>query len=211
MPPLKVCANTQAKVSRLHVVKPDFDVLYADVLVKLNGSNYLIYGVDSVGDVVIRIQDCSYKRDNASGEKFVPRCVKFTVQQWADLLSVGSEVTQAAGYDENTRVHIGGNTFVTIKTESGVIDIREYFLPQDSARCLDIRPEQFYDMVIPTKRGVRLTVHGWDTLVTLAANIIANFAGDKLHSKEACLSQHVTDVGILACGHCNPNGFTRWV
>ena len=87
---------------------------------------------------MIRIQDCAYTRRSVPDSvNFVPRCVKFTPQQWSDLLAAAVEITDALeGFDEvgdNLRLHIGRNTFITVKPQQGVVDIREFFLPKDEA------------------------------------------------------------------------------
>jgi hypothetical protein len=198
------------------VVKPDFDVLYADVLLRLNSAYYLVYGVDDQGSPVIKVQDCSYNKRTAgeTGENYVPRCVKFTPQQWVDLLSAVDDVADAmqggVETDGDDRIHIGGNTFITVKAGRGVIDIREFYLPKDTPHPPGINtPESFYNLIYPTKRGVQLSAEGWSLLVSKGADLIDDFAGCKISVNQPCFINHAASVEELyKCAHCNPNGYT---
>ena len=68
------------KFTKLHVVKPSFNVIYADVLVKLSGAIYLLYGIDSDDELVIRVQDCVYNKQSSGDQSnFVARSVKLSV------------------------------------------------------------------------------------------------------------------------------------
>ena len=208
--------STQAKVSRLFVVKPAFDVIYADLLVRLNGANYLLYGVDDIEKPVIRVQDCVYNKQasSTSGENYVPRSVKFTPRQWCDLLAVAEDITAVLESDPDSiadgRVHIGGNTFVTVRSDRGTVDIREFFLPKDRARpTAGNDPESFYDLVIPTRRGVHLSTEGWVMLITKGAQMMRELADDKiLTDTQPCYLSHPDPVAdVRKCHHCNPNGY----
>ena len=204
-------SNPWKRMKKLHVVRPDFDVIYADVLVKLNNSNYLLYGCDSEDRPIIRIQDCGYKRADCAGEgaKYVPRCVKLTPRQWMELLDIGEEIIQALKEDEDKRAHIGRNTFVTVKSDRAVIDIRDYFLPPDDNRDEEIAPCQFFDDLVPTKRGVQLSVSGWQMLIGKAASVLKDFAATTIdYTLGTC--EHNGQSEYMACNHCNPNGWHLW-
>jgi hypothetical protein len=208
---LPIGTPRQDKVSRLYVVKPDFDVLYADLVIKLANTYYLLYGVVDSGAPVIRIQDCAYtKRSVPEGVNFVPRSVKFTPQQWSDLLGAAEEITNALeGFDEagdNVRVHIGRNTFITVKPQQGVVDIREFFLPKDAPAPAHRSPESYYDSLIPTKRGVYLSARGWAKLISKGIDMIHDFAAGKIIVTQPCYTMHQTDEALFTCQHCNPNG-----
>ena len=213
--PSTVAADTSGskvawKKKKLHVVRPDFDVLYAEVLIKLNNANYLIYGADSEDNPIIRIQDCSYRRTDCRGDvKYVPRCVKLTSRQWMELLDIGDDIVEALKEDEDKRAHIGGNTFVTVKSDRAVIDIRDYFLPPDDNRDLEVSPYDFFDDLVPTKRGVQISVSGWQMLIGKAAEILKEFAGTTIdYSLGTC--EHAGQSEYMACLHCNPNGYHLW-
>jgi hypothetical protein len=209
----KIFPNPKSR--RLHVVKPSFDVAYADLLLKLDGATYLLYGVNGEGRPIIRVQDCAYNSNSAAFKKtghdnFVPRTVRFSPQQWKDLLAMAEEVTQALEDDENARVHIGENTFVTVKPDRCMIDIREYFLPEDSPAQLDVPPEDFFDHVVPTRRGVQISEDGWRWLVSKGEKLIKEFAGNKIDWEADCFTSHTEEVDLMSCSHCNPNGYSFW-
>jgi hypothetical protein len=221
---LPLGTGPQRKVSRRHVVKPDFDVIYAEFLLKLSRAHYLIYGVDDDGACVIRIQDCSYTRqtsqqgstnDGGANNHFVPRCVKFTQQQWVDLLASVDDVTDALQsvdeYEGDDRIHIGGNTFITVKAERGIVDIREFYLPKGTARpAANNTPESYYDLIFPTKRGVQLSVEGWSRLISKGSDMVNDFALGKISVNQPCFMSHTGSIEDLCkCSHCNPNGYTH--
>ena len=66
----------QPKRPRMQVIKPDFDdTAFADILLKLNDARYIICETDGDDQLVIRIQDCAFRKQQGD-EKFVPRAVK---------------------------------------------------------------------------------------------------------------------------------------
>jgi hypothetical protein len=204
-----------SKKRKLHVVKPTFDVLYADFLLKLEGPTYFLYGVNSEGVPIIRVQDCAYHINSASfknshHDNFVPRSVKFTPQQWDDMIASVEDISKGYRSEESSRIHIGGNTFITVKPERGVIDIREYFLPEKDGRSTDVPPEEFFDELVPTRRGVILSFNAWKVLVEKADQLLKDFAGERIQWNGDCIASHIGEVSLMKCGHCNPNGYKFW-
>jgi hypothetical protein len=164
---------------------------------------------------IIRVQDCAYHINSASfknshHDNFVPRSVKFTPQQWDDMMASVEDISKAYGAEESSRIHVGGNTFITLKPERGVIDIREYFLPDKEGRCVDVSPEEFFDDLVPTRRGVILTFNGWKVLVNKADELLRQFAGEKIQWMGDCSTTHNEEDSLMKCGHCNPNGYKFW-
>jgi len=204
-----------AKKRKLHVVKPSFDVIYADFLLKLEGATYFLYGENSDGTPVIRVQDCSYHVNspafkNSQHDNFVPRAVKFSPQQWDDMMASMDDIAKAIEDDISSRLHIGGNTFVTVKPERALIDIREYFLPDNDSRCVDVAPEEFFGDLVPTRRGVSLTENAWKMLVIKADQLLKDFTASTVAWKGECGLSHADDEMMLKCHHCNPNGHQFW-
>jgi hypothetical protein len=200
------------KVTKLHVVKPCFNVIYADVLVKLSDAVYLLFGVNSDEELVLRVQDCVYnKQASGNDSNFVPRCVKLSCQQWAELKDAAHDIAEVFenGAMTDMRIHIGENTFITAKPNNNIVDIREFFIPADKVKPEFGYPDQYYDLVIPTRRGVQLSLEGWQRLLSTAAEIIEKVAPPELAATSPCDHIH-TDEGttrdIRRCYHCNPNG-----
>ena len=211
-PPSKVAGGSNLyKRSRMQVIKPDFDdTTFADILLKLNDARYLICGNDNEGEVVIRIQDCAFRK-LAGDEKFVPRAVKLLPQQFIDMINLDAEIKKGLEGDDHTRAHIGGNTYVTVKPEYGVIDIREFFLPPDQTRDTAIDPALFSDMVIPTKRGVMLSPAGWSRVISKGIDIVLEYGGANFPQNLGCGGTHDdNDAEFNACKHCNPNGYKHY-
>jgi hypothetical protein len=111
------------------------------------------------------------------------------------------------------RVHIGENTFITAKPNNNIVDIREFFIPNDKAKPEFGYPDQYYDLVIPTRRGVQLTLQGWQRLLSTAVQIIEKVAPTRLALTSPCDHTHEdegTPRDIRRCYHCNPNGWCIW-
>jgi hypothetical protein len=199
-----------SKKMRASLVKPKFDVKYADHLFRIGGARYLLYGeVD--GKSVIRIQECDYKKYD--GEKQEPKMIRFTVQQWWDLVEEFDNIDNAIEDFDDLKVSIGGNTFVRVQTHRMRVDIREFFLPEGTCPDLKILPDQFEKLVVPTRRGISLTYEEWKNLVIKAAPLI-RMGTYKLSGADArqapCLPSHQDKKGWLICPHCNPNGYKAW-
>ena len=204
------------KYSKPNVVKPLFDVIYADFLYKLDGSIYLIYGVDDDGFPIIRLQDCSYNSSsetfkNSDQHFFVPRTVRFCRQQWVNLLAAGEVIKRAFEQDETTRLHIGGNIFVTANPERQSFDIREFYLPKEHQNKLDLQPDEFYDKLYPTRRGVKLDYLGFDKVLNKGDDLIRQLdASTSGWPKIECCLTHDGEMDLMHCSICNPNGHSFW-
>jgi hypothetical protein len=181
------------KFTKLHVVKPCFIVIYADVLVKLSDAVYLLFGLDGDEELVLRVQDCVYN-NQASGNdaNFVPRTAKLSCEQWAELKDAEHDIAEAFenGCMTDMRVHIGENTFITAKPNNNIVDIREFFIPTDKVKPEFGYPDQYYDRVIPTRRGVQLTLQGWQRLLSTAVQIIEKVAPTRLALTSPCDHTH---------------------
>jgi hypothetical protein len=205
-------APKRQKFSKLHVVKPCFNVIYADVLVKLSGAVYLLFGLDGDEQLVLRVQDCVYnKQASGNDANFVPRTVKLSSEQWAELKDAANDIEEA--FENGTicdmRIHIGKNTFITAKPDNNIVDIREFFIPAGTVKPEFGYPDQYYDMVIPTRRGVQLSVEGWKRLLSTGVEIIEKVAPPELATTSPCdhrSEDEGTPRDIRRCYHCNPNG-----
>ena len=198
-----------AKKARVSVVRPKFNVKYADHLVHIGNARYLLYG-ESDGVVVLRIQECEYV-PASGGEKHQAKMVRLTVQQWMDLMSEVDLINGAIEEFDDVKIPIGCNTFVRVQSQRRRVDIREFFLPEGACRDMQIAPDQFENIVVPTRRGISLTYEEWHNLVGHAAALITA-GSEKLKTarKGSCLSHHGGERGWLTCCHCNCNGFSMW-
>ena len=196
------------KKARPTVVKPKFDVKYAEHLVHLGSARYVVYG-EIGGSIVLRIQECDFKVFN--GEKQQTKMVRFTMQQWFDLLGCVDKVDDAINEFDDAKMHIGGNTFIRVQPQRRKVDIREYFLPEDVKCKLDITPKEFEPVLIPTRRGISLSYEEWGKLTNTAIPLIMSGSLALQGAKgDTCMTSHDNQQGWLVCSHCNPNGCMEW-
>jgi hypothetical protein len=194
--------------SRPNLVKPKFDVKYAEHLVHLGNARYVVYG-ELTDTAVLRIQECDYKVFN--GEKQQSKMIRFTMQQWFDLVGSVDAINEGINEFEETKIHIGNNTYVRVQAQRSKVDFREYFMPEDAKCRLDVPPNQFEATLIPTRRGISLTYEEWGAFVKKGIPLITAGA-DRLKTSHggSCLSTHDAQRDWLACSHCNPNGCMEW-
>jgi hypothetical protein len=195
---------------RPNMIRPNFDVRYGDHLVHIGNARYLLCGeVD--GTFILRIQECQYQKPQG-GEKQPAKMIRFTIQQWMDLMDEVDAIGSAMEEFDKVQLHIGGNTYVRVQPQRHRIDIREFFLPDGRVRDLDMTPDQFDDYVLPTRRGISLTYDEWTTLIERAVPLIeAGSERLKAARRGSCLTYHHGQLSWLKCTHCNPNGYLAWV
>jgi hypothetical protein len=202
---------SSAKHVKPNLVKPQFEVKYAEHLIHIGNARYAVYGVVE-GFSIIRIQECDYKYKVHDGEKQQTKMIRFTIQQWVDLIDKLEVVNDAIEEFDVVKLHLGRNTYLRVQPDRRRIDIREYFLPSDAKCGLDIAPNDFEPSLIPTRRGISLTYEEWRRFVFKGIPLI-NAGADELRAavlRGSCISQHNAQKEMLLCNHCNPNGFTVW-
>jgi hypothetical protein len=197
------------KIIKPNLVKPKFDVKYADHLVGIGNARFLVYG--EVNDrVVIRIQECDYRRANGETQN-EPKMIKFSIQQWLDLMEELDFIESAIEEFDQVKVAIGGNTFVRVQPQRRRVDIREFFMPDGALADPTMLPDQTEQLVVPTRRGISLTYEEWAMFVRKAVPLV-KMGSDRLKSARqgACLTYHNGQREWLLCPHCNPNGYKAW-
>jgi hypothetical protein len=201
--------ETVAKKTKPNLVKPKFDVKYAEHLVHIGNARYVIYGeVDN--EAMLRLQECDYK-PYRGGEKPQPKMIRFTLQQWIDLTTLVPTIDDAIEEYDEVKHHLGRNTYIRVQPHRRRVDIRDFFLP-NGPTSLDILPSQFEQALIPTRRGLSLTYEEWHELVSRAIPLIKHGAEKiQVASPESCVGQHRSQKEWLMCTHCNPNGYTVWL
>ena len=197
------------KKMKLNMVRPKFDVKYAEHLVHIGNARYVVYGeVDD--EPIFRLQECDYKQ-SVGGEKPQPKMIRLSLQQWIDLTTLAPVIDDAIEEFDEVKHHLGRNTYIRVQQQRRRVDIRDYFLP-NCPTSLDILPTQFESLLVPTRRGLSLTYDEWYELVNKAMPLI-KFGADKLQKAvvESCVGQHNAQKEWLMCHHCNPNGYTVWM
>jgi hypothetical protein len=200
--------HSDAKQPKPNMVKPKFDVRYAEHLVHIGNARYVVFGeIDN--DAVLRIQECDYKQ-NHFGTSQTPKMIRFTLQQWIDLTYLVPCVNDAIEEFDELKLHLGRNTYIRVQPQRRRVDIRDFFLPNDTT-SLDILPTQFERMLIPTKRGISLTYEEWWKLATSAIPLLrAGSSRLQVDVVDTCMGLHPQQKEWLMCSHCNPNGHSVW-
>ena len=91
----------------------------------------------------------------------------------------------------NCKLHLGGGTFVRINSDfPTTIDIRRFFLPEG-----EMTPW-------PTKKGIALRLHEWDSLVARLGDISTLINTDE----KPCFERldHIDPTVRFHCKECNP-------
>ncbi len=94
--------------------------------------------------------------------------------------------------------HLGRNVYAVVQPNNPNINIRQYWLPPNSAE------------VVPTRTGITLRKSEFATLKDVAS-VIGDFVPE-LNSVVPCpySSDHQNQLGFLRCPECNPYNFTEW-
>jgi hypothetical protein len=191
------------------VIRPNFNVKYADHLVHIGNARYLLCG-ETEDDFVLRIQECQYQKPVGGVKQFTKR-VKFTIQQWMDLMDEVDSINTAILEFDHIQLHLGGNLYLRVQPIRRRVDMREYFLPEGRLTNLAITPDKFEPFVIPTRQGISLTYSEWECLIERAVPLIESGSTTLKDARRGgCLTYHNGQTGWLKCPHCNPNGFTVW-
>ena len=87
----------------------------------------------------------------------------------------------------NCKLHLGGGIFVKLNSQfPTIVDFRRFFLPQgETTPC-------------PTKWGIALRLHEWDSLVAHLGDI------NKLIDVKPCFESHPDLSTALRCEECSP-------
>lgn len=99
----------------------------------------------------------------------------------------------------NYMYHLGRNYHVSIKTGFPCVDIRSWFLPNNS------------ENICATRKGIALTFLQWNKLKD-AMSVVKEFLGTELDNVTYCeySDDHQNQEGALRCRECNPNGYLNY-
>jgi len=197
------------KKPKLALVRPKFDVKYADHLVHIGNARYLLYG-ETEEKPVVRVQECDY-RVSHGGEKKEAKMIRFTLQQWMDLTAAIPAVNEAIEEFDDIKIHIGNNTFIRVQPQRFRVDIRDYFIPPTDKCNRGLGPGEFEPYLIPTRRGISLTYSEWAKLSGKGVHLLREGSDAiKGATTGSCLAWHEENIEVLKCAHCNPNGYNMW-
>ena len=134
------------------------------------------------------------------------RGVSLSLQRWYHLINLKDEIDGALMKAKNSEAlvfkrHLGRNVFLELvqtRYNSYKVDIRQYFLPEGNAD------------IIPTLRGVRLSVEQWQQLRSLEDKVIEHFPELKDFIPCSQREDHYNQLGFLSCQECTPNPDKVW-
>jgi hypothetical protein len=191
-----------------------FQVGSDEVLFHLGAQKYLIISRTDGPFRVNRIRIC----DLASHPSKKKKVIRFNLQQWIDLTCLHPSINDViekeeeeegsaiSGPEAMLRWSVGGNVYVTARRGMPGLDFRWFWLPPDEATDYHQQPHAF--KVHPTKYGIWLNYDEW-ARVTSLKGVVAELIPDLADMSE-CQLEHNTQIELLMCAHCNPNGHHVW-
>jgi hypothetical protein len=143
--------------------------------------------------------------DKRENDTYVPtkKGITLTMDQWKRLVTyhIDSvlEKTEEYGDATDVQIHLGSNTYVTLKGDYKCVNIRKWFMPEDE------------EELRPTRKGIALNFTIFSMLQEVVPTINAAL-GDAYISTELCehSDSHNNQMGMLRCKTCNPNEYQDW-
>ncbi len=130
------------------------------------------------------------------GDKPTKKGISLSLMRWKNLVDASEYVDQALEKKQPYKAHLGGNVCCTTNEDNGCVDIRQYWMPEET--------------VVPTRKGLCLRPKEYTRLKVLVPDI-----GKTLPELDAIVpcylqSDHNNQLGALQCPECNPNDCTNW-
>ena len=121
--------------------------------------------------------------------------ISLPLMRWKNWVDYIEYVDEALREKKTYKSHLGGNVYCSI-TESGCVDIRQYWRPESE--------------VVPTKKGLCLRPSEYETLKGSIPTI--GQVLPELNSVVPCYTQtdHLNQLGFLKCMECNPDDHMNW-
>ena len=93
------------------------------------------------------------------------------------------------------KLHLGGNVYVSVSSKFPLVDIRQFWLPEQETQ------------IKASRKGISLRSSEWEELKQVQPLIEA--AIPEISTTIPCLMRddHMNQLGMLACRECNPNGY----
>lgn len=129
-------------------------------------------------------------------DKPTKKGISLTLMRWKNWVDYLEYADQALTDKKNYTSHLGGNVYCTVTEGSTCMNIRQYWRPQEE--------------VVPTKKGICLRPAEYTALKELVPEI--GRALPELDAVVPCYMQsdHMNQLGALACSECNPNDYNNW-
>ncbi len=128
---------------------------------------------------------------------------ELTLHRWQQLTWCIGDIEESIkehtdGKDVHYSYRLGANVHVQVNSGFKVVDIRKFWLPEGRTK------------VCPTRKGIALKFDEFDALVKLKAEIEQVIP--ELNEVQPCWmdSDHMNQLGALACPECNPNDYQNW-
>jgi hypothetical protein len=134
----------------------------------------------------------------ADGKPVKGKGLALTLEQWVELVDCFDAIDTkiCCIHDKSTpdfKHHLGSNKYVCVTTDFKCVDLRKFWLPDDS------------DEVVPTKKGIALSFREWLCFKKVAREV-PNYVPDIL-TTVPCIQRddHANQMGYWECTNCNPN------
>ena len=130
--------------------------------------------------------------------------IALTLSRWEELQRSANQIDRAVKVyddpdeDSSFNHHLGGNWYVSVTPGYRCVNIRRFWLPEDSE---DLRA---------TRDGIALGFQQWEKLMDAFDDVVADVP--ELRDVIPCLMRgdHQNQLGMLSCPECNPNDYTNW-
>jgi hypothetical protein len=137
-------------------------------------------------------------REWENGEKPTKKGISLKLHQIKSLSDKLQFIDEALKQNEETKMHLGFNVYVSVRKDNPCVDLRQYWKPPN------------HDDTVPTKKGLCLRPAEYDHLKSNWEDILKNLP--ELETFVLCYDRddHLNQLGMLRCNACNPDDFMNW-
>ena len=134
-----------------------------------------------------------------NGSKMFPtkRGIVLRPRGFANLVQLKDDITNAlvtavADVSVKMHKHIANGVYVSVSTDYAIVNLRSYFLPENSKE-----PQ-------PTRRGICLTMSEWLNFLSVIDLMCAEVKELKDATPSLCEDDHENQMSFYNCSYCNP-------
>lgn len=126
------------------------------------------------------------------GRKFpTKKGISLPLMRWKLLVESFDELDKALQDKTKYSSHIGGNVFVSARSDSVCIDIRQFWIPPNKTD------------LVPCRKGICLRPDEYSKLKDTAT--VMNEFQPLLNTCIPCIYEHQNQIAMFECAECTPN------
>ena len=124
--------------------------------------------------------------------------INLSLEFFKSLTLATDMVDTALNKNEDLHYHIGGNIFLTVRSDNPCVDLRKYWKPENE------------ENLVPTKKGICLRPAEYITLKSHVSTLEKEVP--QLETILPCFMRddHQNQLGMLRCATCNPLEYNNW-